>query len=89
MENKYWRWIGYFSLLIVFFGMGYSYGFVNGGEKTFDFFMNFVDYSVERGILTVDVNASQLEEYLKLAQMYCYKVKNGGSGSLEAGLIDC
>ena len=85
MDNRYWRWIGYFCLLIVFFAVGYSYGFVKGGEKIFDFFIGFVQYSVENGILKMEINTEQLTNYIELARKYCFR-NSQGSGGLS---VDC
>ena len=85
MENRYWRWIGILLVFLVGFGFGYSYGFVNGGNQTFDFFMGFVAYSVDNGIISIDIDSDKLRNYIELAEKYCFR-NNQGSGGL---IIDC
>jgi hypothetical protein len=84
MENKFWRWVGIFLICSVAFSAGYSFGFVKGGQETFDFFIAFVDYSVDNGILKMEIDTQQLSKYLEIAKKYCFK--HQGSGSLN---IDC
>ena len=87
MENKYWRITGYSFIILVFFLVGYSFGFAKGGEKTFEFFITFIDYSVDNGILKMEIDSEKLEDYLMLAKEYCYRSQ--GSGSLSFGKINC
>ena len=73
-----------FLICLTAFGMGYSYGFVKGGQETFHFFIAFIDYSVDNGILNMEINTEQLAKYLEIAKQYCFRTQ--GSGSLN---IDC
>ena len=66
--------------------MGYSYGFVDGSRQTFDFFIAFAGYSVENGILNMEINTEQLETYLRLAKDYCYRA---ATASASPGVIEC
>ena len=88
MENINWRYAGYALFMIVFFLAGYSFGFVKGGQETFDFFITFINYSVDNGILKMEINKTQFENFLRIAKDYCWQ-NSKGSGSLSLGEIDC
>ena len=88
MQNIYWRWLSWIAIFMIFFAIGYSFGFAGGSKQTFDFFVAFIDYSVQNGILKMEINISQLENYLKLAEKYCFR-NSHGSRSLNFDVIRC